>query len=339
MRRVLIPTAAGLALIANAGLVSAQGPERGGDGHHGPAGGHGAMQAPEGGMRGPGAGPHHGEMGTPHASPAEPRIRTNEVDQRRGGNVPERRGIGEREQQRQQRATQHEPNRSSREGAVQDRRRPESGERNPPEGLNRHRQANENIERREPVGQRRAEMEHARTRLSMDDRARLHRTFDLQHARVTNPRFDWHVGHRIPRSVHLLPIPVEVVSFFPYYRDMSYFVVGDDVCIVDPRSYEVIDVIDQGYWGPRSRVVELRLSAGQIALVRDSIPGNFPEAGVRLRLALGAEIPDDVALYDFPGVVLDRIPELRDFQFLVTDDQIVIVVPHDRSIALVIDRA
>jgi len=263
------------------------------------------MQAPGGGMRGPGAGPHHGEMGTPHASPAEPRIRTNEVDQRRGGNVPERRGIGEREQQRQQRATQHEPNRSSREGAVQDRRRPESGERNPPEGLNRHRQANENNERREPVGQRRAEMEHARTRLSMDDRARLHRTFDLQHARVTNPRF----------------------------------VVGDDVCIVDPRSYEVIDVIDQGYWGPRSRVVELRLSAGQIALVRDSIPGNFPEAGVRLRLALGAEIPDDVALYDFPGVVLDRIPELRDFQFLVTDDQIVIVVPHDRSIALVIDRA
>jgi hypothetical protein len=38
-------------------------------------------------------------------------------------------------------------------------------------------------------------------------------------------------------------------------------------------------------------------------------------------------------------VVLDRVPELRDFRFLVTDEQIVIVEPRDRSILLVIDRA
>jgi hypothetical protein len=81
------------------------------------------------------------------------------------------------------------------------------------------------------------------------------------------------------------------------------------------------------------------LSGGQIALVRDSIPSDFPEARLRLRLALGAEIPEGVAFYEFPPVVLDRVPDLRDFRFLVTDEQIVIVEPRDRSIILVIDRA
>jgi hypothetical protein len=157
---------------------------------------------------------------------------------------------------------------------------------------------------------------------------------------VSNVHFDYHVGHRIPRTVHLFPVPRDVIAFFPYYRSYSYFVVGDEICIVDPATYEVVDVIDEGYWrAPGRQVAELRLSSGQIALIRDSISRDFPEADLRLRLALGAEIPDDVELYEFPQIVLDRAPELRQFRFLVAGEQIVIVDPRDRSIALVIDRA
>ena len=80
------------------------------------------------------------------------------------------------------------------------------------------------------------------------------------------------------------------------------------------------------------------LTEDQIALVRDSIPRDFPQADVRLRLALGAELHHDVELYEFPALLLDRIPKLRDYRFLVVEDQIVIVDPRERSIALVIDR-
>jgi len=140
--------------------------------------------------------------------------------------------------------------------------------------------------------------------------------------------------------VHLFPVSREVIAFFPYYRSYSYFVVGDEICIVDPGTYEVVDVIDEGYWrAPGREVAGLRLSAGQIALIRDSVSRDFPEADVRLRLALGAEIPDDVELYEFPQIVLDRAPELYEFRFLVAGGQIVIVDPRDHSIALVIDRA
>ena len=143
----------------------------------------------------------------------------------------------------------------------------------------------------------------------------------------------------MPRHLHLYPVPREVITLFPYYRDYSYFVVDDEICIVDPDTYVVVDVVDEGYRSaPRPQVARLALTEREIALILESIPPDFPDAGVRLRLALGATIPRDAELYIFPVVVLDRVPVLRDYRFLVTGDQIVIVEPGDRSIELVIDR-
>jgi hypothetical protein len=43
-------------------------------------------------------------------------------------------------------------------------------------------------------------------------------------------------------------------------------------------------------------------------------------------------------LYEFPALLLDRVEQLRQYRFLVSGDQIVVVQPRDRSIALVVDR-
>lgn len=191
----------------------------------------------------------------------------------------------------------------------------------------------------ERATRRHQELQQARTRLSMEQRRRLHRAFDLRRAHVRNARFDHHVGRRIPRHVRLYPVPRTVLSFFPYYRDYSYVVVDDEICIVDPQTYAVVDVIEESYFtAPRPQVARLSLSESQIELVRSSVPPDFPEADVRLRLALGAEIPSAVRLHEFPDVVLNEVSVLRDYRFLVTRDQIVIVQPGDRSIAMVIDR-
>jgi hypothetical protein len=58
----------------------------------------------------------------------------------------------------------------------------------------------------------------------------------------------------------------------------------------------------------------------------------------RLRLALGAEIPPNVELYEFAPLLVDQVPKLRDLRFVVSQDQLVIVDPRDRGIALVLDR-
>jgi hypothetical protein len=191
------------------------------------------------------------------------------------------------------------------------------------------------------VAERHTQIQNARMQLSGENKERLHRSFNMDRARVHNVNFDHRVGHRIPRRIHLFAIPVAVFAFFPYYEDYSYFVVDDDICIVDPRTYVVVDVIDSAYWGGpgRPQVAGLHLSVQQMNIVREGIPSDFPDSGLQLRLALGAEIPENVQLHEFAPFVLDRVPQLRGFAFLVAGDQIVIVQPRDRSIVLVIDRA
>jgi hypothetical protein len=115
--------------------------------------------------------------------------------------------------------------------------------------------------------------------------------------------------------------------------------VEDTICIVDPVTYEIIDVLDEpGVPDARPQVAELRLTEQEIDIVLESISPDHPEAQVRLRLALGAEIPDGVVLYTFAPSVLDQMPRLRDFRFVVTRDQVVIIEPRDRDIALVLER-
>jgi hypothetical protein len=264
--------------------------------------------------------------------------RDRAAQQRKG--VEERQRSGQRGQDRN----------AERDRAAQQRKEVEERQRNGQREQERDRTAQQRkeVEERQRSGQRgdrnergerREGVREARTRLSTQDRERMHRSFDFRRARLTNVNFDHRVGRRVPRSVRLLPISGEVVGFFPYYRDYSYFVVGDEICIVDPLTYEIVDVIDEGYWPGRPQVAGLRLSLGQIALVRDSVPPDFPETHIRLRLALSAQIPGNVELYELPQIVLARVPELREYRFLVADEQIVIVDPRDRSIALVIDRA
>lgn len=51
------------------------------------------------------------------------------------------------------------------------------------------------------------------------------------------------VGVAVPRSVVLHTIPEEVVVIAPAYRSYRYFLVDNRVCIVDPRTYEIVDII------------------------------------------------------------------------------------------------
>ena len=346
MKRLILPTAAALALIANTGLAFAQEHERERGGSSG-----GARHAPSPG------GP--GRMETPHAEGPHRSEPTHRAEPQRGINR-DRQQETQREQRRgteQDRARldhqRGQDRNAERDRAAQQRKEVEERQRNGQreQGRNAERdraaQQRKEVEERQRSGQRgernergdrREEVREARTRLTTQNRERMHRSFDFQRARLTNVNFDHRVGRRLPRNVRLFPISGEVISFFPYYRDYSYLVVDDEICIVDPRTYEIVDVIDEGYWPGRPRVAGLRLSSGQIALLRDSVPPDFPETHIRLRLALSAQIPGDVELYELPQIVLARVPELREYRFLVADEQIVIVDPRDRSIALVIDR-
>lgn len=147
------------------------------------------------------------------------------------------------------------------------------------------------------------------------------------------------IGTTIPRSVRLHTLPVAIVSLAPAYRGYSYIVLEDDtICIVEPRTYVIVDVIPAGTQrADRPGRAHLALSADQMRFIFTSVPKQH-RADVRVRLALGAEVPRDVELLAFPGVVTERVPEVRRYRYIVSGDDVVVVDPNDNGVVLVINE-
>ncbi|HEY1472523.1 MAG TPA: DUF1236 domain-containing protein [Pseudolabrys sp.] len=52
------------------------------------------------------------------------------------------------------------------------------------------------------------------------------------------------VGTRIPESVHFYPLPVEVVAIYPEWRGYDYILVGDQIVVIDPRTHEIVAILE-----------------------------------------------------------------------------------------------
>jgi hypothetical protein len=59
----------------------------------------------------------------------------------------------------------------------------------------------------------------------------------------SNMDFSISVGTRVPRSVHFVTLPDEIVQIVPQYRGFEYFLVEDEIVIVDPHTLEIVAVI------------------------------------------------------------------------------------------------
>ena len=147
------------------------------------------------------------------------------------------------------------------------------------------------------------------------------------------------VGVTIPRSVRLHRLPGAIVSLAPAYRGYSYIVLDDEtICIVDERTYLIVDVIPAGSQrADRPDRAQLALSAEQMRFIFASVPKDGT-ANVRVRLALGAEVPRDVELLAFPADVLGRVSEVRRYRYIIAGNDVVIVDPTDNGVVLVINE-
>src|SRR5262245_37023391 len=141
------------------------------------------------------------------------------------------------------------------------------------------------------------QLRQERTKLSDDQRIRLRRAFPVNRDRVAKVRFTARIGSRIPRSVRLFAVPSAVFAIFPYYRGYRYVIEDDAICIVDPVTYEIVDVLDEGGGYPpvsRPQVAELTLTPSERGFVLDRIPPECPQARLDWRLPLGSDIPESV---------------------------------------------
>jgi Protein of unknown function (DUF1236) len=85
----------------------------------------------------------------------------------------------------------------------------------------------------------------AGAKLSTEQRTRITTVIRDQHvAPVNNINFSIAVGTRVPRDVSFHPLPVEVVTVYPEWRGYEFFLVRDQIVVVDPRTLEIVAVLE-----------------------------------------------------------------------------------------------
>jgi len=62
--------------------------------------------------------------------------------------------------------------------------------------------------------------------------------------RVTNVNFSIQVGTKVPRSIRIVKVPEAIVEIHPEWRDYEYFVINDEIVIIDAETLEIVAVID-----------------------------------------------------------------------------------------------
>ena len=126
----------------------------------------------------------------------------------------------------------------------------------------------------------------------------------------------------------------------PAYRPYRYFVVDERICIVDPATYEIVDVIEIS---DRTAGTS-HGTPGRLALTEEERHIVLREVAISDRSTLGlgalsegADIPRSVELHSFPDRVVREVPKLRDYRYVAAENRVAIVAPQSHKVELVIE--
>src|SRR5882724_296710 len=84
----------------------------------------------------------------------------------------------------------------------------------------------------------------AGAKLSTEQRTKITTVFKSQHVQpVTNVNFSISIGTRVPRNVGFHPLPAEIVTIYPEWRGYEFFLVNNQIIVVNPRTLEIVEII------------------------------------------------------------------------------------------------
>jgi hypothetical protein len=249
-----LATTTAIALVVGASFAAAQS-----QGEHQGGGAAGATKAmPSGAQHGGDRGAQHGaptggpEKGAPTQRQSESRgprsgERTGEIEhgsRSRSENTGqaehnERSGENERMQHngRTGRSGQNEPRSGTSKNHLEQGREQNGAAATEKSGQNEQRSRT-----RENTGNAPARVNistHQRTEI----RSKLVERSSVRKLNRSDIHFSLSVGARVPHNVRLFPLPADIVAIVPEYRGFRYILVGDEIVIIDPVTWEVVTVI------------------------------------------------------------------------------------------------
>jgi hypothetical protein len=180
-----------------------------------------------------------------------------------------------------------------------------------------------------------------RVQLTEEKRTNVSQTIlkDRNVNRATNINVSINVGTRLPRSVHLAALPASVIEIVPEYRSYRYFVKDDQICIVDPNSYEIVEIIPtSGQVATRSGPAALVLTDEERSIILREVDMS---GGSTLGLGAvteGSEVPRDVKVRAFPKTIVQKVPKLKGYSFFTAENRLAIVDQRGSKVQLVLER-
>jgi hypothetical protein len=85
----------------------------------------------------------------------------------------------------------------------------------------------------------------AGARLAPEQRTRISSVIRDQHVQPLNTvNFAISVGALVPREVSFRPLPAEVVTIYPEWRGYEFFLVRDQIVVVNPRTMEIVAILE-----------------------------------------------------------------------------------------------
>jgi hypothetical protein len=182
-----------------------------------------------------------------------------------------------------------------------------------------------------------------RVQLSEQQRTTVHQTIlkEQRVNRVTNVNFTINVGARVPRQVRLEVLPAAIFSIVPHYRSYRYFVVNDEICIVEPSTYEIVEVItvsgQTAGRDDRGGSARLVLSDEERMIVLREIDMRGGSTLGLGSLTEGADVPRNAELRSFPEAVVTQVAKLKGYRYFAAENRVGIVDPQGSKVQLVIE--
>ena len=175
---------------------------------------------------------------------------------------------------------------------------------------------------------------------------------------ITNVNFSLSVGTVVPRDLRLQPLPADVVAIVPQYRGYNFVVVRDDIVIIEPSTYKIVDVLPRRgrssagapasqptAAAPASRKTTISERDREVIRKQSRARAEQPRVEQRTtgsattstRVRVGDRLPDSVEIRSFPDEVYRDSPSLREYRYIERDNRTYVVEPGERTIIEEID--
>jgi hypothetical protein len=187
---------------------------------------------------------------------------------------------------------------------------------------------------------------HASVNINDQQRTRVAQAISRLNVQpVTNVNFSLSVGTAVPRDVRLQTLPADVVEVVPQYRGYSFFVVRDEIVIVEPSTYKIVTVLPRSGGNaaaaPAPSRSKVAFTDRDREVVRKHVHAKTERqttgSTAKVVIRRGERLPESVEVEEFPETVYREAPALRDYRYIYRDNRTYVVEPTERTVIEEID--